>query len=547
MKKLLKNLGIWILIAMVIGIVVGYFMGPDASVFKPLGDLFIQLIKMLVVPLVLVSIISGAASLGETKSAGLVGGISIAYMLVTTLISIVIAILLGVVFEPGKSVDDNTFNKTEYEYFVEGNNNLYIDVNNGESTLESLSYSIETKGIAEAKWLVYAEDDKQPSISELLILGNTIDLTELVANEPEACSTEDSMDAENCTTTNEGETINNENSEVENAVEDEAITVAKFATFEVKELEAGTKYNIVVAAITESGETVVTTPVLNNTLPQAMGFWDTIISMIPENPIKALTDGNILQIIIFGLFLGFGISILATERRRKVVSGLNTILEALIWCIGKVMYVAPFGVFGLIADATGEFGISTLAQIANVLWLDLIAVAIILFGLYPMTIAIFSRVPLKTYFRSMLKPQIVSFSTASSLATLPVNMEACDEMGISKQTSGFVLPLGATINMAGNAIYYALLAIFFAQFYDVDLGMAEYVSITVVCTLGAIGQAGVPGPTLLAAAVLVAADIPLEGLPLFYALDRIFDMIRTTLNITGDAACAAVVDRFVKR
>ena len=101
--------------------------------------------------------------------------------------------------------------------------------------------------------------------------------------------------------------------------------------------------------------------------------------------------------------------------------------------------------------------------------------------------------------------------------------------------------------MSGNAIYYALLAIFFAQFYGIDLTMADYTSIALVCTLGAIGQAGVPGPTLLAAAVLVAAGIPLEGLPLFYALDRIFDMIRTTLNITGDAACSAVVDRFVKR
>jgi Na+/H+-dicarboxylate symporter len=186
-------------------------------------------------------------------------------------------------------------------------------------------------------------------------------------------------------------------------------------------------------------------------------------------------------------------------------------------------------------------------QVANVLWLDLIAVAIIGLGLYPLTVALFSRVSLKNYFREMIKPQIVSFSTASSLATLPVNMEACDRMGVSKQTSGFVLPLGATINMSGNAIYYALLATFFAQLYGIDLGMPEYISITIVCALGAIGQAGVPGPTLLAAAVLVAAGIPLEGLPLFYALDRIFDMIRTTLNITGDAACAAVVDRFVKK
>ena len=228
-------------------------------------------------------------------------------------------------------------------------------------------------------------------------------------------------------------------------------------------------------------------------------------------------------------------------------NGLNMILDALIWCIGKVMLVAPFGVFGLIADATGTFGFDVLLQVANVLWIDIIAVLIIGLGLYPMCVSLFSRVKLKDYFRSMIKPQVVSFSTASSLATLPVNMNACDEMGISKQTSGFVLPLGATINMAGNAIYYALLAVFFAQFYGIDLQMADYVSITIVCALGAIGQAGVPGPTLLAAAVLVAAGIPLEGLPLFYALDRVFDMIRTTLNITGDAACAAVVDRFAKR
>ena len=405
MKKLLKNLGIWIIIAMIIGIVVGIFMGEDASIFKPLGDFFIQLIKMLVVPLVFVSIVSGAAALGETKSAGLVGGLSIGYMMITTVISISVALMLGAIFQPGANV---------------------------------------------------AAD------------GMT--------------------------------------------------------------------------AIAQAGEVAA-----ESAAPATAGFWDTVIGMIPANPIEALSTGNILQIIIFGLFLGFGISALAAEKRRMLTNGLNNILEALIWCIGKVMYVAPFGVFGLIADATGTFGFDILMQVANVLWLDLIAVAIIGFGLYPLTVALLSRVSLKSYFREMIKPQIVSFSTASSLATLPVNMEACDRMGISKQTSGFVLPLGATINMSGNAIYYALLATFFAQLYGIDLGMTEYVSITIVCALGAIGQAGVPGPTLLAAAVLVAAGIPLEGLPLFYALDRIFDMIRTTLNITGDAACAAVVDRFVKR
>lgn len=404
MKKLLKNLGVWIIIAMIVGIIVGVFMGPDASAFKPLGDLFIQLIKMLVVPLVFVSIISGAAALGETKSAGLIGTVSIGYMLITTVISIALALLFGELFQPGVSVD--------------------------QTTVTSLA-----------------------------------------------------------------------------------------ATYETADSAA----------------------------PVAMGFWDTVIGMIPANPIEALTSGNILQIIIFGLIFGFGVSALAQEKRQRICNGLNTILEALIWCIGKVMFVAPLGVFGLIADATGTFGFEVLLQVANVLWIDIIVILIIGLGLYPLTVALFSRVKLKDYFRAMIKPQIVSFSTASSLATLPVNMNACDEMGISKQTSGFVLPLGATINMSGNAIYYALLATFFAQFYGIDLTMGHYISITIVCALGAIGQAGVPGPTLLAAAVLVAADIPLEGLPLFYALDRIFDMMRTTLNITGDAACAAVVDRFVKR
>ena len=403
MKQLLKNLGLWIIIAMGIGVVVGILMGPEASMFKPLGDLFIQLIKMLVVPLVLVSIISGAAALGETKSAGLIGGLSIGYMILTTVIAISLALFLGELFQPGASVD--------------------------QTTVTSLASTYE----------------------------------------------------------------------------------ASSAT------------------------------------PATMGFWDTVIGMIPANPIEALTKGDILQIIIFGLFFGFGVSSLATEKRQKITRGLNIVLDALIWCIGKVMLVAPFGVFGLIADATGTFGFDILFQVASVLWIDLIAVAIIGLGLYPLTIFLFSRVSLKSYFRAMIKPQVVSFSTASSLATLPVNMEACEEMGISKQTSGFVLPLGATINMSGNAIYYALLATFFAQFYGIDLSMADYVSITIVCALGAIGQAGIPGPTLLAAAVLVAAGIPLEGLPLFYALDRVFDMVRTTLNITGDAACAAVVDRFVKR
>jgi Na+/H+-dicarboxylate symporter len=397
-KKLIKNLGLWILVAMVAGVAVGALMGEESVMFKPLGTLFIQLIKMLVVPLVTISIISGAASLGSSRSAGKIGLTSIGYILLTTIISIAIAIAAGVIFKPG-----------------------------------------------------------------------------------------DGLSVEN--------------------------------------LEALIPQGADAGAATE------------------LSFWDTVIGMIPANPIEALAEGNVLQIIVFGLFLGFGISAIGEEKRTKVVNGLNYLLEALIWCIGKVMWIAPLGVFGLMAEAMGTFGFDILLKVVNLLWVDLLAVLLMGIAVYPLTVMFLSNVGIKEFFRAMLRPQIVAFSTASSMATLPVTMGACDEMRVSKEVTGFVVPLGATINMTGNAIYYTLVAIFFAQIYGIELGIAQYVAITVTASLGSIGQAGVPGPTLMVVAVLVAAGIPIEGLPLLYALDRLFDMIRTVLNITGDAACAVVTDR----
>ena len=387
---------------MVAGVVAGIAMGESAAIFAPLGTLFIQLIKMLVVPLVAVSIISGAATLGGSRSAGKIGVVSIGYIMLTTIISIIIAIAAGLIFKPGAGL------------------------------------SAESVGLINA----------------------AADAGEAVANQ--------------------------------------------------------------------------------------VGFWQTIIGMIPANPIQAFAEGNILQIIVFGLFLGFGIAAIEMSKREKVIAGLNYILEALIWCIGKVMLVAPIGVFGLMAEATGTFGFDVLLKVANLLWVDILAVVVMGLTVYPLTISLFSKVSIKEFFRQMSRPQIIAFSTASSMATLPVTMSACDKMGISKQVSGFVVPLGATINMTGNAIYYTLVAIFFAQFYGIELTIAHYVAITVTASLGSIGQAGVPGPTLMVVAVLASAGIPIEGLPLLYALDRVFDMIRTVLNITGDAACAAVTDRLAE-
>ena len=404
MKRLLKSLGFWIVVAMCLGIVAGAVMGKDAAMFAPLGTIFIQLIKMLVVPLVAISIISGAASLGGTRSAGVIGSVSIAYILITTLVAVCIAFGADALFQPGVGADIDLF-----------------------------------KGSAE--------------VAEV--------------------------------------------------------------------------------AITAKAPT--------------LSFWDTVIGMIPENPIKALADSNILQIITFGLLLGFGIAALSEAKRTKLVDGMNSILEALVWCVSKVMWVAPLGVFGLMADSVGAYGFEVLLRIIDLVWVYLLAILVMGLVVYPLTIVTMSRVSLKDFFREMLRPQLVAFSTASSMVTLPENMAACDRLGISKSVTGFVVPLGATINMSGNAIYYTLVTLFFADLYGMELSVAHYVAIALVATLGSIGQAGVPGPTLLVVAVMAAAGVPIEGLPILYALDRIFDMVRTVLNITGDAACAAVTDRFVRR
>jgi len=211
------------------------------------------------------------------------------------------------------------------------------------------------------------------------------------------------------------------------------------------------------------------------------------------------------------------------------------------------MYVAPIGVFGLMADSIGTFGFDILSLVMKLVFVYL--GAILLHGLvfYPLSLKLLSKMDIKEFFKYMWEAQVIAFSTASSMATLPVNMEICEEkLNVSPKTASFVLPLGATINMDGNAIYYALVAVFFAQMFGIELSMGQYIAIILTATIGSIGQAGVPGPTLLVVAVLVAADIPIVGLPMLYALDRIFDMIRTALNITGDATCAVIMDNAIK-
>ena len=401
-KFSLEKLGRWIIIATILGAVVGLAMGKPAHMFAPMGDLFMQLIKMVVVPLVLFSLVGGAASLGQSSSAGKIGALTFIYYGVTTAAAVVIGLLFSEIFQPGAGID-----------------------------MASLSG----------------------------------------------------------------------------------------AAVQVDHMEESTK------------------------IP---GFWETVIGFVPANPVKALVDGNILQIIVFAMSMGFAISFLDKAKQTFLLNFFNFMTELFIKVMTGIMYIAPIGVFCLMADATGSFGYAVLAKIIYLIVLYVIVLAIITYVMIGGSVAMFSKcTTYKNFFKSMWKVQVFAFSTASSIATLPLNMNtAINELGVSKETTSFALPLGATINMNGNAAYYAMAATFIAQMYGMDLSFAQYVAIIITSTLGAVGQAGVPGPTLLVVAVLVSAGIPIDALPILFGVDRIFDMLRTAVNITGDAACATIVDRF---
>ncbi|MCG9748391.1 dicarboxylate/amino acid:cation symporter [Shewanella sp. Isolate8] len=387
---------------MIIGAAVGFIMGEQASVFAPLGTIFIHLIKMLVIPLVLVSIISGAASLGDSPSAGKIGIGTFGFFIITSGVAVALALLLGNLFQPGNGVDFTAH-----------------------------------------------------SASGLM-------------------------------------------------------------------------------KVTEE----------HGALP---GVMDTFIGMIPTNVFESLTGGNILQILVFSIFFGIALTKVKGDGSKPILAALNTIVDAFVWMINCVMVIAPIGVFGLMADSVGTFGFDALEVVFKLFAVFVFGILLFGFLFFPLLVQLFSNVSAKKFISVMKKPQVMALSTASSMATLPVNMETCEEeLGVSKPTASFVLPLGATINMSGNAIYYGLVAIFFAQMYGIDLSLGAYLAIIFTSTLGAIGQAGVPGPSFLVVAVLLAAGIPIDGLPLLFALDRVFDMIRTSLNITGDAACAVILDKYTQ-
>ncbi|UOQ44425.1 dicarboxylate/amino acid:cation symporter [Halobacillus salinarum] len=400
--KLTSKIFIGLLLGLAVGLVLN-LAAPDVFsvlnkyIFDPLGTIFLNLIKMLVVPIVFFSITLGTASLGDPKKLGRIGGKTILFFLVTTTIAISIALAMAFIFHPGD---------------VAG-----IDPSGA-------SY----------------ESEKAPTVVE------------------------------------------------------------------------------------------------------------TFTNIIPTNPIQAMTEGNMLQIIAFSIFVGFALAMLGkkTEGVMRLIEQGNDIM---MFLVNLIMRFAPYGAFGLLASAVGEMGLNGVAAMALYMIIVLATLFIHAFITYGSAVKFLGKMSPVKFFKGFFPAMTVAFSTSSSSSTLPVSMKTAQEnLNVPKPVSSFVQPLGATINMDGTAIMQGVATIFIAQVYNTDLSFAQLIMVVLTAVLASIGTAGVPGVGLIMLAmVLNQVALPVEGIALIIGIDRLLDMTRTAINITGDAACAVVVAESEKK
>lgn len=263
---------------------------------------------------------------------------------------------------------------------------------------------------------------------------------------------------------------------------------------------------------------------------------------IPDNALNALVSGKLLQVVFFSFFTGIIINQLGKEKK-PIVKGFQLAAKVVFKMIHLILKLAPYAAFALIASIVGTQGIGSIMTLGMLIFSLITAMAIqyLIFGLMIFAFARLSPIP---FYKKSVEYQSLAFSTSSSKATLATTMDVCsNKLGISKSSTSFVLPLGAAINMDGMAIYLGICSLFFAQAYNLDLSTVDYIIIILTSTLGSIGAAGMPsGTIIMLPMVLSAVGIPIEGVAFIAGIDRILDMMRTTLNITGDATITLLVD-----
>ncbi len=276
---------------------------------------------------------------------------------------------------------------------------------------------------------------------------------------------------------------------------------------------------------------------------KAPSFVTTLLEIVPINPMEAFAKGSILQIIFFAVMFGFCLNMMG-EKGKYIYDFFDVMGQIMIRMTNIVMHYAPIGVFGLMAAVVSQHGLAVLLPLGKLILSSFIATALLIIIIYIPWVKFWIRIPLSTYFKGIFEPWLIAFTTCSSAAAMAANLVAARRLGATNAIASFAVPLGNTINMNGTAVYMGVCTVFAAQIYGLDLSLQDQVIVVLTGVLAAIGTAGVPGAGLIMSTlVFTQIGIPLEVIALIAGVDRVLDMIRTSINVVGDSTTALAVTR----
>ena len=293
---------------------------------------------------------------------------------------------------------------------------------------------------------------------------------------------------------------------------------------------------------------VIATTDLSYQVGEKTSLMDTIVNIFPSNFISPMAEANMLQVIVMALLIGFAIILVGEEKNTRIITACNDLKDVFMKCMEMILKLSPIGVFCLLCPVVAANGATIIGSLAMVLLAAYVCYIVHAVVVYSFAVKTIGGISPLTFFKEMLPAIMFAFSSASSVGTLPINMECTEKLGTSREIASFILPLGATINMDGTAIYQGVCAIFIASCYGIHLTLPQMLTIIFTTTLASIGTAGVPGAGMvMLAMVLTSVGLPVDGIALVAGVDRIFDMGRTTVNITGDASCCVIVSNLEKK
>lgn len=276
---------------------------------------------------------------------------------------------------------------------------------------------------------------------------------------------------------------------------------------------------------------------------------DLLLNIIPENPAQSMADGKMLQIIFFAIISGIAVTYLREDKREIILTFFEGITDITIHMVHMIMKLAPYGVFALVASVIGEYGTTIILTLLTYFITTLLALAVHVFFFNSVVIKFFTDLKVSEFWRGIYPALLVAFSTSSSSATIPVSIECAEEnLKAKPEVASFVLPLGATINMDGTAIFQGVSAVFIATVYGMDLTLVDQLTIIFTATLASIGTAGAPQVgIIMLTLVLQSIGIPLEGIALILGVERFLDMARTAVNVTSDLSCTSLISYHLDR